>query len=207
METSIDGQYENTARTTRMSRTTREEQRSEPLESNLQAARAESEASRSQHSAGASLPEISSRRKALLPAASAEAQGIEVATPLPAGSRDAVLAHNDQESALRMQREDAALRSDLNSVIDRLMRPSQPEAPSIARSVVSQSASGRARTESRESMRRAGQATREPAEITINIGRIEVTAVPQPAVRPAAVPARRSVSLDEYLKRGNGRAR
>jgi len=48
---------------------------------------------------------------------------------------------------------------------------------------------------------------REPNEIEINIGRIEVTAVPPLAVRPAAPPRRKSLNLDEYLKRGRGRAR
>jgi hypothetical protein len=41
-------------------------------------------------------------------------------------------------------------------------------------------------------------------EIQINIGRIEVTAIPHPTPRPSA-PARKSINLDEYLKRRNGR--
>jgi len=48
---------------------------------------------------------------------------------------------------------------------------------------------------------------REPDEIQIHIGRIEVTAVPA-QVAPAAVkPARKGPSLDEYLKRRGGAAR
>jgi len=43
---------------------------------------------------------------------------------------------------------------------------------------------------------------RQPDEIQIHIGRIEVTAVPPPASRPQTKPARKSLSLDEYLKRG-----
>jgi hypothetical protein len=43
-----------------------------------------------------------------------------------------------------------------------------------------------------------------PDEIHINIGRIELTAVPPAPHRPAA-PARKSLNLDEYLKRRNGR--
>jgi len=43
-----------------------------------------------------------------------------------------------------------------------------------------------------------------PDEIHINIGRIELTAVPPVPQRPAA-PARKSLNLDEYLKRRNGR--
>jgi hypothetical protein len=47
----------------------------------------------------------------------------------------------------------------------------------------------------------------EADEIQIHIGRIEVTAVPPAAARPAVVPVSKSVNLDEYLKRGRGRAR
>jgi hypothetical protein len=46
---------------------------------------------------------------------------------------------------------------------------------------------------------------RELGEIQIHIGRIEVTAVPQ-AARPAPAPARKALSLDEYLRRRDGRA-
>ncbi len=45
-----------------------------------------------------------------------------------------------------------------------------------------------------------------PDEIQIHIGRIEVTAVPPAPVPPAARPATKSVSLDEYLKRRDARA-
>jgi len=44
-------------------------------------------------------------------------------------------------------------------------------------------------------------------EIHINIGRIEVTAVPQaPTSRPAPRQSRRGFSLDEYLRKSDGRA-
>lgn len=48
-------------------------------------------------------------------------------------------------------------------------------------------------------------AERERDEIQIHIGRIEVTAVPQAPARPEAKPARKTLSLDEYLKRGDKR--
>jgi hypothetical protein len=46
------------------------------------------------------------------------------------------------------------------------------------------------------------QRGREADEIQIHIGRIEVTAVPPAPARPAALPVRKSVKLEEYLKRG-----
>jgi len=48
-------------------------------------------------------------------------------------------------------------------------------------------------------------AERQPDEIQIHIGRIEVTAVPPPVAAPAARPVRKSQSLDDYLKRRDGR--
>ena len=44
-------------------------------------------------------------------------------------------------------------------------------------------------------------------DIQIHIGRIEVTAVAQPTPRPAAAPARKAMSLDEYLGRRHRGAR
>ena len=44
-------------------------------------------------------------------------------------------------------------------------------------------------------------------DIQIHIGRIEVTAVAQPTPRPAAAPARKAMSLDEYLIFINGKNR
>ena len=58
------------------------------------------------------------------------------------------------------------------------------------------------RTRSSSSLHRARPAG-EPDEVQIHIGRIEVTAVaPSPSSRAPINPARKSPSLDEYLKRG-----
>jgi len=50
------------------------------------------------------------------------------------------------------------------------------------------------------------RAERQGDDIQIHIGRIEVTAMPPTASRPMPVPARKSQTLDEYLRRGSGRA-
>jgi hypothetical protein len=47
-------------------------------------------------------------------------------------------------------------------------------------------------------------ASRGADEIQINIGRIEVTAIPQAVPRPTP-PVRKSINLDEYLKPRHGR--
>jgi hypothetical protein len=57
------------------------------------------------------------------------------------------------------------------------------------------------------STRRPRDRLPEKDDIQIHIGRIEVTAIQPAAPRPPpAEPARRALSLDEYLKRRNGRA-
>jgi hypothetical protein len=60
------------------------------------------------------------------------------------------------------------------------------------------------RTAGSEAARLAQPAQREADEIHIHIGRIEVAAISQPSLRPEAAAARRSLNLDEYLRRGNG---
>jgi hypothetical protein len=54
--------------------------------------------------------------------------------------------------------------------------------------------------------RPARSSQREADDIQIHIGRIEVTAMAPAPERPAAAPRRKSPSLDDYLKRGRGRA-
>ena len=64
------------------------------------------------------------------------------------------------------------------------------------------------RTDARRESGHREPAPRGPDEIQIHIGRIEVIAVPPPSapVREAR-PTHKPLSLDDYLKRGNGRAR
>jgi hypothetical protein len=98
---------------------------------------------------------------------------------------------------------------------------SQPATPSTYQPLVAQTqpataqmqslaaAANAARNARAEAARRAASVVqREADEIHIHIGRIEVAAIganPQPVQRPTA-PARRSLNLDEYLRRGNGRS-
>jgi hypothetical protein len=191
----------------RLENAVRSGRRSVPVESNVRAARVESEPSASHHAARALRSEASLQAEVLLPAVNTEAKNTHLATVRPdsaASVRDAAPMHSDRDSVPQLQREEAAAPRDLRTVVDLLMRPSQQEAvPSEG----SQPTNGSARIANANAVRHAGQPAREPDEITINIGRIEVTATPQPVARPAAAPSRRSINLDEYLKRGNGRAR
>lgn len=69
--------------------------------------------------------------------------------------------------------------------------------------VVAGNAGKPARAEFSAPSRRSAQSD----DIQIHIGRVEVTAVAQPTPRPAAMPARKAMSLDEYLGRGRRGAR
>jgi hypothetical protein len=60
-----------------------------------------------------------------------------------------------------------------------------------------------ARVEFSAPSRRAAQSD----DIQIHIGRVEVTAIAQPAPRPAAAPVRKAMSLEEYLGRRSRGAR
>ncbi|HVU48556.1 MAG TPA: hypothetical protein VHD85_20685 [Terracidiphilus sp.] len=131
----------------------------------------------------------------LLPAVEKEMRGIA-----ETGRGNAARREEAGEPEWQKQREVSEARLDLHTAIDLLMKPSRSE---DALPVPQAGDSQRAVRE--EPARRSSQLPREPDEITINIGRIEVAALQQ-IVRPMAAPQRKAMSLDEYLKRGNGRA-
>ncbi len=80
--------------------------------------------------------------------------------------------------------------------------------PLRAQEAVVWPATGTTRWNHSEPLRQMQKPAREPDEITIHIGRIEVAAVTQSPVQPAPAPrVRKAMTLDEYLRRGNGRAR
>src|SRR5258705_5041554 len=110
--------------------------------------------------------------------------------------------HNQRSSAQSQAfAEDSALKS-LRPAADPALSPMSHQRL-IA---VSQSTPPRLQpVDSPSNPRRFQPAQREPDEIHIHIGRIEVAAIAQAAPRPAAAQARRSVNLDEYLGRSNGR--
>lgn len=82
----------------------------------------------------------------------------------------------------------------------------QPAIQSAPRQLPLQSKTGDPRNARAQAPARFEPISRKPDEIRIHIGRIEVAAVSAPAPRQAAPPARKSLDLSEYLKRGNGRA-
>jgi len=73
-------------------------------------------------------------------------------------------------------------------------------------STTTPAASPAGKTRQADSSRRIAPPVREPDQIEIHIGRIEVTAVPQLPTPPVAPAPRKSLNLDEYLKRRNRRA-
>jgi hypothetical protein len=83
-------------------------------------------------------------------------------------------------------------------------QPLLPISPEIQRESRAAHTPGPARPETQP---RASHSSRQPEDIQIHIGRIEVLAVPPPVARPAAPPPRKSVSLDEYLRRSERRSR
>jgi hypothetical protein len=91
---------------------------------------------------------------------------------------------------------EAALKERVASAESSLSAPRR-NAPAMPR------AGTAARRTAAESGMTRRQAETQAGDIQIHIGRIEVTAVHPPAPRPAPVPARRTMSLDEYL-RGSG---
>lgn len=153
------------------------------------------------------LPQASARMETLLPLETVETRSAGFADAAGEKHDDLLRSGDGRDSAQSTKSEKGADRAEISGVDEPLMPASQPGRSSLVRPLVEQASSGKASTANGEHAPRAGHAAHEPDEIAIHIGRIEVAAVQQPVVRPAAAPARRSISLDEYLKRGNGRAR
>jgi hypothetical protein len=108
------------------------------------------------------------------------------------------------QHAVPESRRAAAVQSYVPLIHPQLSEPhgTGPETPQFVTEARSISAAGA----NFPAERRVTGAEREPDEIQIHIGRIEVTAVQPPAPR-AAKPPDNPLSLDAYLERRNGRAR
>ncbi len=99
---------------------------------------------------------------------------------------------------------------------EQALAPSPPNPPSTSAPIAARTApllppqlpaAGDQRLKTPEPSRRAVLPGGEGEEINIHIGRIEVAAVSPPPARPAAAAApRKSLNLEEYLRRGNRRA-
>jgi hypothetical protein len=152
-------------------------------------------------------PEIASRCEPLFPPEKAEIGSRDVSDSIPASRRG--IDHDSDDSAVTLlPHAHETERAKIFAQDDRpLIPPAKPVAIAGQALVRQPAGGGKVRAANREAARQSGQPGREPDEISIHIGRIEVAAAPQPVVRPAPAPARRSVNLDEYLRRGNGRAR
>ena len=114
-------------------------------------------------------------------AESAESSGYDSA---PDGARQT-------RSGDGVEREDSASESSFGALL-----------PRESRSALAVSGVRRARS---EAFQHSIPTEREPDRVEIHIGRIEVTAVPQEAPRPAPTRPRKSLDLGEYLKRRDGR--
>jgi len=109
-----------------------------------------------------------------------------------------------EDSAFESSKPATAIQSASPSPYQPLIAASQQPSPKLQPREPMRTSTA-ARTSASEAARRAQSAQREADEIHIHIGRIEVAAIIQPPPRPTAAAARRSLNLDEYLRRGNGR--
>lgn len=151
----------------------------------------------------AQMPRVAAMRaERLLPAEKRETRGDDFWFAARTDEDDATRDEGERPAATLMRRSEEPGALDLQSAVEFLTGAGQEEtrAPAAARL-------NSGRQAARVLPAGASSQMREPDEITIHIGRIEVAAVQQQAPRPAAAPQRKAMSLDEYLKRGNGRAR
>jgi hypothetical protein len=86
-----------------------------------------------------------------------------------------------------------------------VIQATQQQPQSSSREISGEPISRARREERRPAFEGWKQPEREPDEIQIHIGQIEVTAVPPPQAPPVARPERKTVSLDDYLKSRHGR--
>jgi hypothetical protein len=143
---------------------------------------------------------------------SSEAQGVSSDPSLETDRRHSGSAVQEHEFTPLVKTQSLVERSEIFSIENHSPISSVQPAASSAASLRSASPASQPLSHTRPYAGDRAQVLRQPAgepdEIHIHIGRVEVAALAQPAVRqaPPAAP-RKSINLDEYLRRANGRAR
>jgi hypothetical protein len=122
----------------------------------------------------------------------------------PSNERPAYAARADEGA----RRETASSERSFAGLLPAQDRPRAPAAPIDRRALIDSPLSFATVTRQRDDVARSSpRPSSQPDDVHIHIGRIEVTAVqPVPARTAPAKPMRHAPSLDEYLKRRNGRA-
>lgn len=136
----------------------------------------------------------------LLPPAAVEAEVEATATTGPDGTDARPATSRAQSLAPRTGRREAARATPLV-----LPRPAA-SLDDVERPLAALSAPGAAHKSAADERRTAAR-PRNSDDVHIHIGRVEVTAVPPPTPRQAAAPARKTMTLEEYLGRRNGAPR
>jgi hypothetical protein len=135
-------------------------------------------------------------------------RSIEMSSETPASKEQAEPSGNEQPGPRpkpgEPQRQEVTLRVPYQPLIEESIPRTDAHTSLVPDSGLR--APGAIGKDQRDFPRRAAAERPAQDEIQIHIGRIEVTALPQTPARPAAPVARKALNLDEYLKRGRGRA-
>jgi hypothetical protein len=127
----------------------------------------------------------------------------EVARAASGAASNFVPSAHDTEADANRQRASSGFAELASQRLDPSPNSDQPVQPASGLRSAAKIAAGRRLAQQQQARERAEQ---HGDEIQIHIGRIEVIAMPPPAPRPIPVPVRKSQTLDEYLRRGSGRA-
>jgi hypothetical protein len=140
--------------------------------------------------------------------AAAEALPFSPAVHDPAGSPEDPFDDRSSQRVAEPERRPLTAETDVHVTVPApaFLRAGDPFRPVMKPARTSDAVAGATGPGDRPRPRHGAQAAQQPDEIQIHIGRIEVVAVPPPAPRAPKTPDR-SLSLDAYLSRRDGRAR